>query len=111
MSHSARSAMCGAKSKRGVRPAAGRRVESRSGLVVPLLPEAHCHLVGAGLGSSFTHLIHVLSPAGVAGGIDIGTIVRRCHAHYAITVGVDVSYGPPAPAQTPPLYSFPLALP
>jgi hypothetical protein len=55
-----------------------------------LLRELHSHLVGAGRGASFTHHIPVPGPAGVAGGIDIATIVRRCHDQHSIAVDVNV---------------------
>jgi hypothetical protein len=56
----------------------------------PLLPEGHSRIVGAGRGASFTYPIRVASPASVAGGIDIGTIVRRCHDQHGIAIDVDV---------------------
>ena len=61
-----------------------------AGLVVPLLPERHSGTIGAGRGASFTYPIRVASPAGVAGGIDIGTIIRRRRDRHGIAVNVDV---------------------
>src|SRR5438034_3063184 len=72
--------------------------------------DRHCHFIRASLGSTFTHLIHVASPAGVARGIDIGTIVRRCHDHHAIAVDVDVGRGRSAPGETHRIYSPHLTL-
>src|SRR5205814_9320768 len=47
----------------------------------------------------------VASPAGVAGGINIGTIVRRCDNQHAIAVDVDIGRGRPAPGETHRIYS------
>src|SRR5215470_13689875 len=69
------------------------RSDNECGLVAPLTPERHCHLVRAGLGSSVTHLIHESSPAGVAGGIGISARVRYCRDHISITVDVNVGRG------------------
>ena len=71
----------------------------------PLRPEIHSHSVGAGLGSSFTHLIHEASLAGGAGGVVIQTIVRRCRDHNSIAVDVDVGRGRPPPFETRCIYS------
>ena len=62
----------------------------RSGLVASLTREPHRHIVGAGRGARFTHLIRVASPAGVAGGISIGARVGYCRDHDSIAVDVDV---------------------
>src|SRR5215813_9225849 len=78
-------------------------------IVVLLLPEPHLHIVRAGLGASFAHPIGVAGPAGVAGGIDIGTIVRRCHDWHAIAVDVDVGRGRSAPGETHRIYPSHLA--
>ena len=56
-----------------------------------LTPERHCHVVGAGRGASFTDLIRVASPAGVAGGIGVGARVRDCRDQYGVPVYVDVA--------------------
>ena len=58
----------------------------------PLMPttEAHCRIIGAGLGPSFTHPIRVGSPAVGAGGICIGARVGYRRDHYPIAVDVDV---------------------
>src|SRR5215472_3328386 len=56
----------------------------------PLTPERHCHFVGAGLGTSVTHLVHEASPAGDACGISIAARVGNCRDHISITVDVDV---------------------
>src|SRR5438094_7703873 len=56
----------------------------------PLTPESDCHLVGTGLGASFTHLIREASLAGGAGGISIVARVRCCHDHNSIAVDVDI---------------------
>src|SRR5262245_23328152 len=77
----------------------------RSGLVVLLLREIHSHSIRAGLGSGFTHLIHVLSAASVAGGIIIQSIIRRCHDYYAIAIDVDVRRGRSPPLETHRIYS------
>ena len=87
------------------------RYLERSTLVVPLRREIHSHRIGAGLGSSFTHLIHEASLAGGAGGVVIQTIVRRCRDHNSIAVDVDVGRGRPPPLETRCIYSpylFPL---
>ena len=55
-----------------------------------LRPEPHCHLVGAGLGSSFTHLIREASLACGAGGINIGPRVGYRRDHNSIAVDVDI---------------------
>ena len=55
-----------------------------------LRPEPQCHLVGAGLGSSFTHLIREASRACGAGGISIGARVRCGRDHNSIAVDVDI---------------------
>src|SRR6266571_7496620 len=77
----------------------------RSNVRTPLLTEAHSCIIRAGRAASFTHPIGVASPAGVAGGIGIGTIVRRCHDQHAIAVNVDVGRGGPAPGETHSIYS------
>src|SRR5213595_3937098 len=78
----------------------------------PLTPESDCHLVGTGLGASFTHLIREASLAGGAGGIIIRTIVRRCRDHTrSLAEVVDVGRGCPPPLETRCIYSrdpFPL---
>src|SRR5438132_7562293 len=74
-------------------------------LVVPLAPESHCHFVGAGLRSSFTHLIREASPTGGTGGISIGTRVRYRRDHNSIAVDVDVGRRRPAPGETRCIYS------
>jgi hypothetical protein len=66
------------------------RPSKTSGLIVSLSREHHTHVIGAGRGGSFTNPIPVASPASVAGGIDIGTIVRRCHDQHGIAIDVDV---------------------
>ena len=63
-------------------------IEKRFGC--SLRPEPHCHLVGAGLGSSFTHLIREASLACGAGGINIGPRVRYRRDHNSIAVDVDI---------------------
>ena len=70
--------------------AVGRVVDRGSCLVVPLLPEGHSHAIGAGGGSSFTDPIPVASATGVAGAIDIKTIVGRRHDQHPIAVNADV---------------------
>src|SRR5947199_9351518 len=78
----------------------------------PLRPEIHSHGVRAGLGSSFTHLVHEASLAGGAGGVVIQTIVRRCRDHNSIPVDVDVGRDRSPPFETRCIYSphlFPLA--
>ena len=50
----------GAKSKRGDRQLPVAALIEK-GLVGSLTPEPHCHFVGAGLGSSFTHFIVAIS--------------------------------------------------
>src|SRR5437667_12564192 len=67
--------------------------------------EPHSRIIRAGRSASFAHPIRVASPAGVAGGIDIGTVVRRCHDQHAIAVDVDVARGRPAPGETHRIYS------
>jgi hypothetical protein len=66
-------------------------------LVVLLLREAHFRNIGPDRSAGFTHLILVPGLAGVAGGIIILSIVRRCHDQHAIAVDVDVGRGRPAP--------------
>jgi hypothetical protein len=68
----------------------GGRVVREVVWLFPLRPEVHSHSVGAGLGSSITHLVHEASPASDTGGISVGTIVWRCRDHHAIAVDVDV---------------------
>ncbi len=81
---------------RGQRPsltgaalAAARKAMTRLP-VGSLRPEPHCHLVGAGLGSSFTHLIREASLACGAGKISIGARVRCGRDHNSIAVDVDI---------------------
>ena len=63
---------------------------STSAMLFRLLPERHPRIIGAGRGASFTHPIRVASPAGIAGGISIGTRIGYCCDHSAIAVDVDV---------------------
>ena len=64
-------------------------IEKRLGY--SLIPEGHCHIVGAIRGTSFTDPIPVASAAGIAGGIGIGARVRyRRDRRRAIPVDVDV---------------------
>jgi hypothetical protein len=51
-----------------------------------LVPETHCRLVGAGLGASFTDLIRVTRPAGVARGIAVAARVRHRRDQYTVPV-------------------------
>src|SRR5438876_12220249 len=73
------------------------------------MPERHSRVIGAGLGASLTHPIRVPSPAGVANGIDVGTIVRRSCDRHAIPVNIDVGRGRSAPGETHRIYSLHLA--
>ena len=71
----------------------GCRVDREVAWLFPLRPEIHSHSVRAGLGASFTHLIHEASLTGDASGIVIQTIVWRCRDHISIAVDVDVGRG------------------
>ena len=73
----------------GAALAAARKAMTRLP-VGSLRPEPHCHLVGAGLGSSFTHLIREASLACGAGKISIGARVRCGRDHNSIAVDVDI---------------------
>src|SRR5205809_5297285 len=111
MSHSARSAVCVAKSKRGDRPLPDAAlIEDWLGCSL-LGREIHSHSVRAGLGRSFTHLVREASLASNAGGVVIQTIVRRCCDHHSIAVDVDVGRRRSPPLETRCIYSphlFPL---
>src|SRR5213592_3337677 len=72
--------------------------------------ERHCHFIRASLGSTFTHLIYVASPAGVAGGILISAIVRRLRDQKSIAEDVDASRVRPIPGETHRIYPVHLAL-
>src|SRR5438876_10385809 len=74
-----------------------------------LLPEPHGHLVGAGRGARFTHLIGVPGPTSVTGGINIGARVRYRRDHNSIAVDIDIVRGRPGPAETHRIYSPHLA--
>ena len=78
------------KAKRAVRELPDSALIEKC-LVVPLAPESHCHFVGAGLGSSFTHLIREGSLAGGAGGIIIVAIVRYRRDHNPVAVNIDIA--------------------
>src|SRR5437762_11042122 len=65
-----------------------------------LRPETHSHSVRAGLGASFTHLIHETNLATRAGVVVIGTVVCCCHDHISIAIDVDVRRCRPPPAET-----------
>src|SRR5262245_47011494 len=83
----------------------------------PLRLERHSRSFGAGLGSSFTHLIPEASLSSVTGGIDIATIVRRCRYHSRIasvqllnaSIDVHLTGSRPAPGETHRIYSVDLA--
>src|SRR5205823_5900341 len=96
------------------RPAiAGRRVDREVVWLFPLRSEIHRHSVGAGLGSSFTHLIHEASLTAGAGVVVIQTVIRRCRDHISIAVDVHVGRGREPPFETRCIYVvhlFPLAL-
>src|SRR5438034_1925204 len=107
-SHSASSAMCGAKSKRGVRQLPDAALIEKVWLF-PYCGEPHSHIIGARRRASFTHSIRVASPPSVAGGIDIQTIVRCCHDQRVIAVDVDLARSRPTPVETHCIYSPHLA--
>jgi hypothetical protein len=69
-------------------------------LVVLLLREAHFRNIGADRSAGFTQLILVPRLAGIAGGIIILSIVRRCQDQHAIAVDVHVGRGRPATGKT-----------
>src|SRR5437763_6588750 len=75
----------------------GCRVDREVAWLFSLWPEIHSHSVRAGLGASFTHLIHEASLAAGAGGVVIQSVVRRCRNHISIAVDVDVGRGRPPP--------------
>src|ERR1043166_8279521 len=81
----------------------------RSRMRMPLLTEAHSCIIGAGLRASFTHPIGVSSMAGLAGGIGIGTIDRRCHDQDRIAVNIDVARTRSTPGEAHRIYSRYLA--
>jgi hypothetical protein len=83
----------------------------RSRLVFLLMSEDHGYVIGARPGPSFAHPIHVLSLAGVAGGIIILSVVRRCRDQYAIAIDVDVGRGRATPGETRRINSIYLFLP
>src|SRR5262245_11876504 len=85
-------------------------VPSRTEVHELLLREPRSRVIRAGRGASFTHPILVASPASVAGGISVGTTVRRGHDQHAIAVNVDVGRGRPAPCETHRIYSSHLGL-
>ena len=62
--------------------------------------KVHGHIIGACPGAGFTHVIYVLSLAGVACGIVILSIIRRCRDQYAVAVHVDIGRGRAAPSET-----------
>ena len=64
------------------------------------MPEGHGYVIGACPGPSFAHPIHVLSLAGLAGGIIILSVVRRCRDQYVIAIDVDVDRSRTAPGET-----------
>ena len=105
----ARSARCSAKSKHGVRQLPDAALIEKW-LGYSLMREAHRHIVRASRGASFAHVVDVLSPAGVAGGISIGARVRYGRNQRAVAVNVDVGRGRPAPGETHRIYSPNLAL-
>jgi len=74
-------------------------------LIVLLVRETYCYIVGAGLGASRTDVIRVASPAGVAGAVGISARVGHCCDEYAVPVHVDVGRGRPAPGETHSIYS------
>src|SRR5262249_33765568 len=81
--------------------------------VVWLPLERHSRGLGAGLGSSFTHLIPEAGLAGMTGGVEIATIVRRCRDHSRIAsvqllnaaIDVDLVRRGPDPGETHCIYS------
>src|SRR5438876_642551 len=83
----------------------------RTRLVFLLMPEGHGYVIGARPGPSFAHPIHILSLAGVAGGIIILSVVRRCRDQYAVAIDVDVGRGGAAPRETRRINSIYLFLP
>src|SRR2546428_6548463 len=77
----------------------------RSNVRTPLLTETHSCIIRAGRAASFTHPIGVASPAGVAGGIGIGTIVRRCHDQDGIAVNIDLGRNRSTPGEAHRIYA------
>ena len=84
----------------------------RKWLEVRLGREIDCDLIGTGRRASLAHVIREAGLAGGAGGVVIGTIIRRCRDHNAIAVDVHIGRGHPSPLKTRCIYPphlFPLA--
>ena len=71
-------------------PASESRALRGSHVIVSLLSEPDRRIVGAGHRASFTHLIRVPGPAGLASRISIAARVGYCRDHNAIPIYVDV---------------------
>src|SRR5882757_836068 len=77
-----------------------------------LLWECHYDIVGTNRRTSLAHLIGEANLAGGAGGVVIGTIIRRCRNHNAIAVNIQIGRGRLSPFEARCIYSshlFPLA--